>query len=352
MNTLARSALTLAFVTCACAAHAGSASIVCVDNIQALPLIANALGQNGVDDDLRLVAGTYKPDGVVSITVQESHQLLISGGWNEDCSEQNGGATVFDGQGTSLLLHILSSQAAPIGVTDITFINAASATSHGLAGALGIYTSGLALAERNLFIANRYAFGAPALGMSGRQATVARNNLFVANTSSDDHAVVDLGCSAFATSTLNVAGNTMVGNQVVGTSAFGGLRTTCVGGTAYVANNLLWNNDGGDLRIVGADHTILYDNDIGVLSGDAPGSASEGNFSAAPVFRPGILNFAQASSSPAINRGRNCFVDTMGCKLGLGETDLSGMPRIQGARVDIGAYESDVLLYSGYEVTP
>jgi len=45
--------------------------------------------------------------------------------------------------------------------------------------------------------------------------------------------------------------------------------------------------------------------------------------------------------SPCINTGDPGFVP------GPGETDLDGQPRLQGCRVDMGAYESDVLQLTG-----
>ncbi len=328
------------------------AATACVSNVAQLALVLDAARDNGEADEIRIQAGTYQPAAVLSAVVQEIYNLVISGGWNADCSAQNGGQTILDGQNQTLLLHLRSSATPGIGVSNITFVNAAATTDAGPGGALSIDTGGLALAERNIFLANRYGFGNAALVLIGDIGAVAINNLVVANHSAVASAAMHLVCSGDAASFADAFGNTVVNNDTDGSGLVGGLQVDCPLDIAYVANNLLWGNEGSDLGLFGPGHVTLYDNDIGLQSGDPPNTDSEGNFSAAPIYAGGILNFRLASSSPTINRGRNCIVGGIGCEAALGDADLGGAPRIQGARVDIGAYESDVLLYSGFESMP
>lgn len=345
---------TLAFVAIlgignAMTLHAATA---CVSNLAQLALVLDATTHNGEADEIRIAAGTYQPTGVLSAVMQEVNNLTISGGWNADCSTQDGGQTILDGQNQTLLLHIRSSVATGIGISDISFVNAAAMANGGPGGALGIYTGGLALAQRNIFLANSYGFSSAAFALVGGTATVAINNLVVANHSAMSHAAASVSCGTDPASFAEAFGNTIVNNDAAGNGSTGGLEVDCLQGSAYVANNLLWNNEGSDLQLVGVGTTTLYDNDIGVQNGDAASMDSGGNFSAAPIYAGGLLNFRLASSSPTTNRGRNCIVGGIGCEAALGYTDLAGAPRIQGARVDIGAYESDVLLYSGFESMP
>lgn len=322
--------------------------VYCAHDVAGVVFSLGVADDNGLDDDIRLVAGTYQPSIVFSTTVQESNYLKISGGWNADCSQQNGGQTVLDGQSQTPLLTLISQQNSDLVVSDITFVNGNAAVNE-YDSALHVVTHGLAIVERNIFLAN-HSQSASTITLQGQVGTVAINNLVVANESK--YASVNLFCGDTADSQLLAAGNTIFNNTYT-TFPPGGMSVQCTVGMAYVANNILWGNSGSDLYLYLQNGGIatLYDNDIGVRIGFPPGPDSSGNFSAAPIFA-GLLNFHPASTSPTINRGRNCITGGIGCEAALGGIDLGGAPRIQSQRVDIGAYESDVLFYSGFESLP
>jgi len=62
-----------------------------------------------------------------------------------------------------------------------------------------------------------------------------------------------------------------------------------------------------------------------------------------PQFASGLLNFRLAPDSPLVNRGFDLSSGDIGA------WDLAGGERLQGVHVDIGAYESDVLLRDGFD---
>ena len=56
-----------------------------------------------------------------------------------------------------------------------------------------------------------------------------------------------------------------------------------------------------------------------------------------------VSGFRPAPVSPLVNAGLDTPPGVLDC------CDLSGVQRVVGAHIDIGAYESDVLLRDGFE---
>jgi copper-binding protein NosD len=295
----------------------------------------------GEDTTIRVVGGTYARPLWISLTGQ-SPLIDMSGGWNSDCSRQDGAATILDGQHAYQILYIDSfgSARANVRISRLSFVNGEvpDSTFGGLPGGLDIWgTSGIVI-EQNVFVGNRSDEHTPAaLGVSGpiSGSLVLRNNLFIGN----------IGMHAASIHTdaplAIVAGNTIVANPS-NASSTGGL--TLDGAASFVVvNNIIWNNDGGDLYLDSTGVEFLYHNDIGALGGVSPDADSEGNLSVAPGFAPGLLNFGLAPDSPLVNRGYDLSATDIGA------FDIDGGPRSLGLHVDIGAYESDVLLRDGFE---
>lgn len=295
----------------------------------------------GEDTTIRIVGGTYARPFWISLT-EQSPIIDISGGWNQDCSTQDGEATILDGQHAYQILYIDSfgSARAQVRISRLSFVSGEvpDSTFGGLPGGLDIWgTSGIVI-EQNVFVGNNADENTPAaLGVSGpiSGSLILRNNLFIGN--------VGLHAASIRSDAplVIVAGNTIVGNPG-NASSTGGL--TLDGDAPYViANNILWNNAGGDLYLYGTGAQLLYHNDIGVVGGTPADPESEGNLSVDPGFAPGILNFGLAPDSPLVNSGYDLS------SADLGGWDIDGAPRDQGLHVDIGAYESDVLLRDGFD---
>ena len=88
---------------------------------------------------------------------------------------------------------------------------------------------------------------------------------------------------------------------------------------------------------------VLFHNDIGVELGFAADAASAGNFNRDPQFAPGFLNLRLSSASALVNTG---LASAPG---GIGDTDVTGAQRLQFPNVDIGAYETDVIFFGGFQ---
>jgi hypothetical protein len=86
-------------------------------------------------------------------------------------------------------------------------------------------------------------------------------------------------------------------------------------------------------------HTDLRNNDIQSLVGTP--LTSTGALNVSPGFS-GVDNFRLSASSPLIDTG----VSANG---GLSAVDLDGAPRVDGAAIDLGPYESNYILVDGFE---
>lgn len=135
--------------------------------------------------------------------------------------------------------------------------------------------------------------------------------------------------------------NTVVRNM----SEFGQATTrggVILGGNCLweVANNILWGNEGCDLSI-GDDDATLRNNDLDDLRG-MPTAGSGGNINVDPQF-VSASSLRLQRGSPLIDAG---FNETL---LGLPQYSYDGGVRISGPRIDIGAYELDVLFANDFD---
>ncbi len=108
-----------------------------------------------------------------------------------------------------------------------------------------------------------------------------------------------------------------------------------------LANNRMWDNTTHDLLIEGAVNN-RYHNNVDSVSG-MPATVSVGNLSVDPEFMSGLFNFHPRPRSPLFNGGHPSPPG------GLQSVDVAGKPRVAAGAVDIGAYESAVLFYGGFQ---
>jgi len=107
--------------------------------------------------------------------------------------------------------------------------------------------------------------------------------------------------------------------------------------TAHLTNNAIVHHAGYGVRKGGTSGLLtMYGNDLYANSPNyenVPASIQQYNLSVDPQFvDPVSPNYHLSAGSPLIDAGYDSVVKP-------GDLDLDGRPRIQGARVDIGAYE-------------
>ena len=330
-------------LSCLVLAWPARAATFCADSAAGIAQALDSAENNGQADDIRIVSGSYVLANGLVLSTHEAFGVSISGRWNPDCSAQTGAVTALDGNNAVRILYVSSDADSALAVTDLYFTRGDGAAAPG-GGALTIETSARSVViERNFFIGNRTASGSAgaarvAVSTSDSRVTV-RNNVVLGNSAPEGAGFVVNASIGNA----YVTGNTIVANTATIAGALcGGL---CIAGASdfEVSNNILWSNTGADLHIGNTGSALLFFNDIDAMSGSPPGGEGVGNVRVEPGFAPGLLNLQLAPDSPLVNRG--------GYRIhgGVGDLDAARAPRHQGITVDIGAYETDVLLRDSFD---
>jgi hypothetical protein len=163
-------------------------------------------------------------------------------------------------------------------------------------------------------------------GIYAGQGSVLANCLVAGNKAASNGGGVNIGLNAKATN-MTIAGN-----------------TAATGGGIYlsnqvltVSNSIIWGNaatTGSDVQKVGSNATLTYS-----IYSEATGENIAANMNVNPLFKNvSEGDYRLTSSSPAVDAGAS---DAL-----IPNFDLNGNPRINGAAIDLGAYE-----YATYTVT-
>jgi len=190
-------------------------------------------------------------------------------------------------------------------------------------------TTGSPVVAGNIFTANGATSSAVGTAVSALTGSaVIRDNVIAWNT---EQVGVNAGAQA------QVFNNTVVGNAGTGISATTG---------ALVANNVVaWNKAYGLGSTSGATfrRNCVYGNTSGAYTGFSY-SGTDPNLKVDPRLAsvPGKDAHIQPSS-PCIDAGDDSLVSSS-------DTDADGSPRIRGAHVDIGAYESTGIWFPAYAI--
>ncbi len=344
------------------------AASFCVSSSAELQTALAVADSNNQADHIKLRFGVYTgpANGFVYSGLTENHDLEISGNWftfnNDSCGSRilagdPLGHSTLDGGNTASALNIIPGAVGDITISYVVFTGG---NSDDFGGGLRLFPvteyRGNVLIENNVFVDNK-SEEAGAFYLGGGNRVVVRNNLFTENSSDNSDGSVVLWQESLAgigaSSGIYFTNNTVYGNSAsIGHSTlFAGLSITVEGDSkAFLANNLIWANTDGNLRLNGTGYTYLFNNNfphIPELILDVADEVS-GNLSVVPVFEEGLLNFKPALNSALSNRGKRPptlvhipphFDETWG----LGTLDLSGEARVFGTSVDIGAIESDSL---------
>lgn len=355
----------IAFLLAAlCGISPAFASSFCVSSAAELTAALTAAQQDkSASHEIRVHTGHYAtPAGGWHVDV-EYRGLAIAGGYDDGCVTPSFDAslTVLDGHQADAVLNIATTfpNAAfvpgTIAISGLTFENGLGTNVGGLKiSDSGPIYPGTILVERNIFrdnVATVYQQDNSAGGLlaatdgpdfSGNIFLVVRGNLFAGNRAPDGAAA-----TLFSNNAIAVSNNTFVDNQssdatlavrsAVAWFTFSGVRFT---------DNIFWNNNPDglagtyDLRAdsatsAAAPHIALIDNDLQTVF--AMPATDQGNKDVDPLFVDAAHgNLRLTAVSPLVDAGVDAPAG------GITANDLDGAQRMQGAHIDLGAYERDL----------
>lgn len=341
---------------------AAKAAEFCATNSAQLQASLDAAETNGQADTIRVATGNYEVPiggGFVYNSLApvggDDHDISVIGGWTtffgNPCGQvlsTNAFNTLLDGDNRFRVLYIQTQEFSNITVKNIAMINGFATTAiPNRGGAMwvgggGDYVGDM-LIENTMMLGNEARFGG---GLHINRGDTVRviNNLVVANHTTAGTAGVELVSND--ADGIYLINNTILLNTTDSTSssATGGAYVANNGSSeAFIANNILWGNDARDLHLLGSGEKHLHNNNIEDRFGGA--TFETGNLSVDPQFNSGILNFTLSDNSPMRDAGRNPPIAVpvpprFEFIWDIPDFDLANNQRIQGVRVDIGAYEA------------
>lgn len=319
---------------------AGGAAVLCATSAAQIQTHLTTAEGNGVNDEIRIAAGTYAPTATYNYTAVASQNLTISGGWNSTCASQrpDPALTVLDGQGARQVMSLnTTTTTATVAVRFLTFHNGNSASNSGGGLSLECGSGGTLHATVEHVVARGCTApsgGGLNIGVDLGTLRLA-NSLVVGNVGSTNFAGVVLTCNG---SSASIVHNTIADNTISGVGTAGGLRLA--GGVpAVFANNILWGNEGTDLLLANNNTYFLYANDVESQTGTSAGGAN--NVSVDPQFIGGS-DYRLGPGSTLIDAGDTVNATLPALDIVAGPRNLDGGP-------DLGAYESEHIFSDGFE---
>lgn len=343
------------FLIAAAAAPAFGAQF-CVHNSTELITALSTASTNGEDDNIKLAPGIYSPPGSLGFLFYSSdlHGLTMGGGFATSvggvpCSLPLGGAqwSVIDGAGINRLLDIAltGASAAPIYLHDLTLRNGSAIGSNPFMRLSRSVASNGSILIENVSVRDVHAESTVASILTSGIILV-RSSEFVGNAvDTPNGTVLDLiserpgsGGSIFFNN------NTVAGNSVPASSPQAGVVFEgSTSGDVHVANNILWNNGGVDMRLGVSGTAYLDHNDIGSRSTGSAMVNESTPFHVDPQFLS-ANDVHLMSASPLRDAGAASPIG------GSGNHDLGGGARVVFGGLDLGAYEiQDRIFTDGFE---
>lgn len=327
------------------------ATMFCVHTGMQLQDAMVQVQNNAIADEIRITQGIKQHPGIgLPWSTTSNHDLVISGGWNANCSFQTGGpnSTILIGQTTTLAVRV--ADASPtIEVSNLSVQNGLGTMTFGAGlNVLVVGTSAPHVLIEHVIARLNTHMDAPTgaavkIILEGTSATghyTVRNNMFENNQGSG----LDIGLPFGATAYIN--NNTITANRVNQQA-----RPAVVlngAGLFWVANNIFaGNNAASDLGIGGSTSSILRNNHVQHLTG-TPGSNLNMTTGPAMLVQDAAGYWRPGDESPVRDNG---LANPAG---GIGSEDIIGSSRILGLGVDRGAVERswNILFQSDFEPLP
>jgi len=348
----------------------------CVTSSQELQAALDQAASNGIDDVIRVAAGHYVvPAGgfnyLAQATSGDARSLRLSGGWTtvgqNDCAErpvEDPFLTVLDGQGSEFILQALMKSGAELAIELLHFKDGHSSLEPGGALRAGYPGSSVAIGrlrlERNAFTGNQ----APSAGalhldlgdLADGSSIEILNNLFEDNLGAQSpgtgYLALYRNSDPGADVSLLFISNTVIENHFADPGPFdtGGfvIQPHHDIPTRFI-NNLMWGSSGNDLWLMLGSALDYRHNNVGLVNAGMGQPAGTGNLSVVPEFADcsGCPWRVPASGSDLVDAGIEALP---GEPWSLSVLDAAGQARVQGAGVEIGAFENtDVLFRDRFE---
>lgn len=320
--------------------------------------LVNAISaaQGGGASEIRVRSGTYNltaTAGAPALSIADTTDLIVSGGWNVDCSAQvalGPDMTVLNAQNGGRLLDIVF---PPGSSHEIAFalMSFRGGVGNSVLSAGCVYAESLdgagALLRFDL-VSFRQCSASPAGGSSALRVDLdgvqmrLRNSLLVSNDLGAGSAIFLRGLE---NSTFYVSNNTIANNLSSGGGA--GLSLSGLAGDFFwLSNNIVWGNGASalpaDLFVEAGVVGVFNNNLFGATNTIPAGVVQNGTSNADPRF-VGAANYRLSKGSPARNSGVNSVSG------GTTAVDFALAPRLRGGRIDRGAYEFDEFFIDGFE---
>lgn len=346
-----RTSLLLATFGILAAADPAHAATFCVAGPAQLQQALTTAGGNGQPDEIRIRAGIHAATVVGSggysyvLTVTDQQSVDISGGWADGvCTQrdESAAATVLLPAPGARVFHVQVFGGLPtmsIGNLQLSFVQSSlGGCTVSASGAMSLVLQRLKFTDNDC--------SSLISGQVNGGAFTTRGSVF-ANNRSQDALVRLFGVGELAASQSHFANNTLVGNEVIDSPFLVNVRAE-PGDVKTIENNVVWNNTmepvSGQMRQFETSEATggqLRHNRLQAMVG--PFSNGVGNTAGDPGFASAV-DYRPRPGSPLVDAGVAAPVG------GTTLRDMSGLPRVQGMRIDIGALEAEAPMFSaGFE---
>lgn len=338
----------------------------CVGTASELSAALVTAATNNQDDGIRIRLGTYPivNGNRFEVVVENGRSLDISGGW----VSSGGNCNLMLGQPEDTVLtaqQLAGEQVLRIGsangvVGSVNLRNLSMIDGRGLganAGCTNVDTSFgsvTILLDRLVFSGCRngqtISAGALAVSHLGTGDIIVRNSIFASNLSASGPAIKVYVDGTAGQSIVRFHNNTVVGNAPVGTAIVpAGMHAISVDGHVEIYNNAIVGNGLAiqpDLFVDGSASVIrdnVYSKALASAGNPQVGGTQPVISSWQTLFASYPSDLRPSPSSQLRDEGSDLNVSFSG------PNDHAGTARLQGPRIDAGAFEFEMLFGNGFE---